>query len=164
MQISDIKYIEQVARAVIQAYELQTPVDLDDLVEKLGGKIINRKSFAMGSLLKKSDNSFILALFPEDNAINRRINILRELGYLFLCLGFKTNSSTWTNVQTNKFYSFNQTSKYTMANYFARCLILPEEEFKKVLQEYQNVDTLSKYFQVPVKTINNRLRDLYLKH
>ena len=43
MQISDIKYIEQVARAVIQAYELQTPVDLDDLVEKLGGKIINRK-------------------------------------------------------------------------------------------------------------------------
>ena len=44
--------------------------------------------------------------------------------------------------------------KYTMANYFARCLILPEEEFKKVLQEYQMLITLSKYFSSSCK--NNK--------
>lgn len=163
---SDIAYIEQTVDKLIKAYDIQIPIlDIDSLIKTFGGKIIERKNFAMGTLSKKNDNNFVIAIFPDNNSIRRKIDLIRELGYLFLCLGFRMNSSTWESVSLNRFYSFNDLNKYTMTDYFTRCFLMPKKEFKDIFQEYHGcIDDIANYFQVSRFAVINRAKDLRLKY
>jgi Zn-dependent peptidase ImmA (M78 family) len=163
---SDIAYIEQTVDKLIKAYDIQIPIlDIDSLIKTFGGKIIERKNFAMGTLSKKNDNNFVIAIFPDNNLIRRKIDLIRELGYLFLCLGFRMNSSTWESVSLNRFYSFNDLNKYTMTDYFTRCFLMPKKEFKDIFQEYHGcIDDIANYFQVSRFVVINRAKDLRLKY
>ena len=50
---SDIAYIEQTVDKLSKAYDIQIPIlDIDNLVKTFGGKTIERKNFAMGTLSK----------------------------------------------------------------------------------------------------------------
>lgn len=163
---SDIAYIEQTVDKLIKAYDIEIPIlDIDNLIEIFGGKIIERKNFAMGTLSKKTENNFVIAIFPDDNLIRRKIDLVRELGYLFLCLGFRMNSSTWESVPLNRFYSFNDLNKYTMADYFTRCFLMPKKEFIDAFQKYHGyIDDIANYFQVSKFLVINRTKDLDLKY
>lgn len=46
------------------------------------------------------------------------------------------------------------------ADYFARCLLMPEAKFRELAEQGYTIDKLSKYFAVPLEQVCARFDDL----
>ena len=89
--------INHLTEDIIKLYDIKIPItDIDAVVEKLGGKVVNTSELQHkmeNCYIKKHKDAFVILVDDRvKNSPNRTMLIARELGYLFLSMGYQTNS------------------------------------------------------------------------
>lgn len=166
------EYVDAVAAMVKTALELNTPITLDDLCEKINNKLpgscIPKKAgeLDVDAQIKTRDNKGSFDLEYLENKPDTRIlfSIAHELGHLFLHL--LEDDGTLKPEVCRRDLAYNQ--KEWEANEFAAAFLMPEEEFvfkcKEVLQDNKvNVTKIANYFNVSVQaaTVRGNVLDLW---
>lgn len=72
---------------------------------------------------------------------------------LKICRCFEKSQSDLTNEQKNICKS--------EADYFARCLLIPEHMFLKIWRETHDLDAIALHFCVELKVLIQRMRDIF---
>jgi len=120
------------------AGEGDTVLDVDRIVEVLGGRIVEvgapdaHQMIGDASIQKVGDKFEIRV--TEVSAARRRFNIAHELGHLFLHMGFLVDDVRWA--ACSDFDVMNRdgasTSEEYEANEFAGALLMPEQAFLRI--------------------------------
>lgn len=146
--------------------------DIDYVVSKLGGVVIEDPSidgFSDGQIRKTGSNSFEITVSPFQTEERRNFTIAHELGHLFLHMGFQTNTERWKYQDDKPYYRNGNSELEYQSNEFAAAFLMPQEEYKQVMDRYTNgdiVDTseIARHFHVSVDAAANRGKWLgYLK-
>lgn len=90
------KYISAIAQRIVDMYDISIPVDIDTVVQKLGGRIeiCSVDELLYDETLRKTgDTEFTIAisLFQCQNPKRRTFAVAQKLGHLFLHMGFITD-------------------------------------------------------------------------
>ena len=153
------KKIKQVVDVLIKSCEVETPVNLQNLVTSLGGEITNltEESSIYGSVKRTENNRFIISVPPNQNEHKKRFTIARELGHLFLHMGFPEEDI--------EMYKISASEQEYQANEFAACLLMPEQKFIEVVMNNTNISSaevnikaVAQYFNVSETSAINRGR------
>lgn len=115
-----LREIEDLTENILYKYDVTIPIiNIEELVEKIGGKIVyDNLEFDFSSIEKIDDKSFLIKIntnhdyfkkyYEKENYVKRII--ADELGYLFLYMGYQTNNELWKSIQTKKIsYTFTGT-------------------------------------------------------
>lgn len=156
------KKIKQIVDVLIESCEIETPVDLQNLVTSLGGEIttLTEESSVFGSVKRIDNNRFIISVSPNQNEHRKRFTVAHELGHLFLHMGFPEEKTE--NVEM---YRIGASEQEYQANEFAACLLMPEKEFIEVVMSNTdnssaevNINAVAQYFNVSETSAINRGR------
>lgn len=158
--------IDEIAEAVRLRFDVNTPVDIDEVVKQMGGRIIpdpNLDQFADGKIRKIGDEEFEIRVSPYQSIKRRKFTIAHELGHLFLHMGFMTNPEVWKSQENQSFNRKGNSDVEYQANEFAAAFLMPEEEYKVVMDQNTSEDGTTVYtsrvadhFGVSVDTASNR--------
>lgn len=158
--------IDEIAKAVRLEFDVSTPVDIDEIVKKMGGNIIsdpNLDQFADGKIRKTGDETFEIRVSSYQSVKRRKFTIAHELGHLFLHMGFMTNPKIWENQEHQSFNIKGNSDVEYQANEFAAAFLMPKEEYKVVMDQNTSEDgttvytsRIADYFGVSVDTASNR--------
>lgn len=152
MCINIEEVIEKLTEDIVELYDIETPIsDMKNVVAKLGGTVVATDTFQ--SKLKRDGNGFTIEV-PFYTA-TKKLNYLtaRELGHLFLHMGYLTNSDIWEKQKDGEFYKENNIEKIRQANKFAYSLLMPREEYKLFITNNSvngkiNIKKIADYFDV----------------
>lgn len=161
-------YINRLAEVVIDAYHITIPVqNIDEVVATLGGRIEVSSSFDAfdGTIRKDGESGFCIKLSQYQADNRRTFTIAHELGHLFLHMGFKITPDVWKNQDQTTYARFGRTEQEYQANEFAAALLMPQQEYKKVLDmntvgNQVDISKVAQYFNVSSAAANNRGRFL----
>lgn len=164
--------INHLTEDIIKLYSIKIPIEnIDDVVEKLGGKVINTSELyhkMENCYVEKHGDSFVVLVDDRvKKSPNRTTLIARELGSLFLFMGYQTNKKLWdewpddTVYKRNYLFRADDLRKEWMAYDFGLALMMPEDEYKKIVDQYTNdekVATLkiANYFHVDLASARFR--------
>lgn len=159
--------IESLTKDVLQNFNIQIPIlNIDETVNRLGGTIHNSSD---DGIMKCGSSFKILVAYHQDKR-TRKFFIARQLGHLFLHMGYGTAPGLWEKQQDNVPYKSNDVEREWHANWFAFSFLMPKEEYSQVMNEHTlgdnkvNTSKIAKYFDVSIATASNRGQLLgYLK-
>lgn len=157
-------YIRGMTAFIRKLCHLTVPVsDIDDVVRQLGGTIIEKPGLDRlydGTVRKMGDLSFEIAVFPRQEKPQRTFAIARELGHLFLHMGYPDQDGTWQKYEDNgPFQNFSSDEQEAQAYMFAASLLMPEREFLVKVMEYSdddgmvNIEKVAEYFGIYPQTV-----------
>ena len=166
------KQINLLAENIRGACEISSPVDMQTVISRLGGRLNRVMNLEYEAKVEKIEDGFEITL-PEGTAhkINReRFTIAHELGHLFLHMGFLIDNARWEAISEYRdsvYYRYGHSLEEKEANEFAAAFLMPKGEFIEVAQKHleldgYNVEPLAKYFNVSVEAAINRGRGLGL--
>ncbi|KOO43081.1 ImmA/IrrE family metallo-endopeptidase [Priestia koreensis] len=160
------EYIADVTRVIRETLKLQTPINLELLVERLGGKIIESANIDenMEAKIEKVEDSFVITIDPNRYPKRQRFSIAHELGHLFLHMGYLINPEKWNSTNEyidSVYYRYGYNLEEFEANEFAACLLMPLEEFLNISKqnlngEFYNIEEIAKYFNVSTQAVSYR--------
>lgn len=154
------RFIEKLTNTIKLEYNITSPIkDIDSIVESLGGKVKTEKfdrTFE-GSIKRVGLDNFEIRVSPEDSEFSRNVFIAKDLGHLFLHMGFRTDNELWEKQSLSEYRFFDNCDAFLQADLFANNFLIPKEEllesFKKIFHtekiSYDSLDRISKYFNVP---------------
>lgn len=157
--------INYMVQEIIVLFEIEIPIsDIYIVVSKIGGKVIEDSSldiFSDGKIRKTGMNSFVISVSPYQTNERRNFTIAHELGHLFLHMGFMTDDDCWKKQNNTSYYRNGDSDQEYQANEFAAALLMPEKEYKRVMDENTignsvNTYEVAKYFNVSIDAAANR--------
>ncbi|MBR3770657.1 MAG: ImmA/IrrE family metallo-endopeptidase [Clostridium sp.] len=158
------EFINELAEAVIDYYQIPTPItDIDAVVSRIGGTIVTTMttpSLSGGSISKKGE-SFEMCVDPFQTLERRNFTIAHELGHLFIHMGYNIDDEIWEEQDERPYYRYGNTEMEYQANEFAGALLMPKDEYLKVMNRHTHgniVDTakIAEHFHVSVDAAANR--------
>lgn len=168
--------INHLTEDIIKLYDIKIPIkDIDAIVEKLGGKVVNTPELhhkMENCYVKKHKDAFVILVDDRvKNSPNRTMLIARELGYLFLFMGYQTNRKLWNESTDDTVYKRNyafrteDVKKEWMAYDFALALMMPEDEYRKIANQYSEGNQIktrkiAEYFHVNLTAAYHRGKKL----
>lgn len=165
MDAATRRYISELAQRVMDVYHISTPIsDMREIVRKLGGSVEEKIDFddlCDGTIQKKGNDSFSIIISPFQNEQRKAFTIAHELGHLFLHMGFMTDRECWLTQDQTVYRRFGTTEQEYQANEFAAALLMPEKQYKEVLDTYSdgnrvNMSQVAKCFNVSISAAINR--------
>ncbi len=134
------------------------PADLDQLLEKLGGRTRVSKNFDGTEALTVRDvGDFTVHLPPMTSTRRDRFTIAHELGHYFL--HYREPGLTGPE----KFWRGSRNPLETQANYFAAALLMPSTRFKEAHRRLAgDVWSLADAFDVSPRAVEVRVQSLGL--
>ncbi|PEN00134.1 hypothetical protein CN621_16925 [Bacillus wiedmannii] len=143
------EYIATVTKVVRDSLNLSTPIDLESLVEKLGGTLsfTNTIENDKEAKIEKKEDSFEIYIDKNKSETRKRFSIAHEIGHLFLHMGYLLNPKKWESTNDyvdSVYYRYGYNIEEHEANEFAAHLLMPNEEFQEVSQKNFN-DASKKY-------------------
>ena len=172
--------INHLSEDIIKLYNIKIPIeDIDTVVEKLGGKVVNTPELhhkMENCYVRKHRDSFVILLDDRvKKSPDRTMMIARELGYLFLFMGYQTNRKLWnewpddTAYKRNYLFRADDLRKEWMAYDFGLALMMPEKEYRKIADQYTNEDKIetrkiAEYFHVDLSDACHRGEKLGIIH
>ncbi|ATF11640.1 ImmA/IrrE family metallo-endopeptidase [Brevibacillus brevis X23] len=158
--------ISAIADMILKATELKSPLDLERLVEFLGGRVIYRTDLPgnMEAMISKKNESFEIIIKDDKPSVRQRFSIAHELGHLFLHMGYLIDPDKWQRVgdyQDSVYYRYGYSTEEYEANEFAAALLMPRDEFIKIAEKNldQNgyyVTPIAQHFNVSTNAVVNR--------
>lgn len=165
-----INRIAEEVRRVLAIDPNETKVELEDIIEHLGGEIVyDVMSLDDAFVLKDSPNSFKIVVDKWGYDTRNRFSIAHELGHLFLHMQYLINDEVWNSIEVGKKFSRQVGRAYSEieedANEFAGAFLMPKEIFLKTVEEltkggYCNTQEVAKVFGVSADCVNIRGRKL----
>lgn len=169
MDASTRKYINELTQRIIDAYDISTPIsDIESIVHMFGGVIDERIDFddsCDGTIQKKGEYDFVIAISPFQNPQRKMFTIAHELGHLFLHMGFIIDRNLWQTQNETVYRRFGTSEQEYQANEFAASLLMPQVAYKRLLDQYSennmvDMSKVAKYFNVSMSAAINRGRFL----
>ena len=169
MDASTRKYINELTQRIIDAYDISTPIsDIESIVHMFGGVIDERIDFddsCDGTIQKKGEYGFVIAISPFQNPQRKMFTIAHELGHLFLHMGFIIDRNLWQTPNETVYRRFGTSEQEYQANEFAASLLMPQVAYKRLLDQYSknnmvDMSKVAKYFNVSMSAAINRGRFL----
>lgn len=154
--------INELAQDVIEIFQIEVPItSMKDIVGKMGGRIEEDDEVGMYSdgyieKVPRKDQgkcSFKIVI-PSSQPENRKnFTIAHELGHLFLHMGYMINEELWNAKCSQSFNRKGDSEIEWQANEFAAALLMPKDQYKKVLDwntvgEQVSVSKIAEYFHV----------------
>lgn len=170
-----LRWIEELTENILYEYDIKIPIiNIEELVEKLGGKIVyDNLDFDFSCIEKIDDKSFLIKIntnhdyfikYYEDKNYIKRI-ITDELGYLFLYLGYQTNNELWKSIQIKKEYH-THLLELDNISIFKNSLFMPRNDFARIIEKYKTKNNtidpqkIADYFNISYGDAINRGRVL----
>lgn len=170
-----LREIEDLAENILYKYDVTIPiVNIEELVEKLGGKVVyDNLNFDFSCIEKMDDNSFLIKINTNDDYFKKYYEkenyvkriIADELGYLFLYMGYQTNNELWKSIQINKEYH-THLLELDNVSIFKDSLFMPRNDFARIIEKYKTKDNtidpqeIADYFNIGYGDVINRGRVL----
>lgn len=164
-------YIKNLAEEIRNLCKASCPMtDVDSFLKILGADIISPKpGYSDGYVVKHRDNTFSLCIKDTKNLKNKNYLSQILLGFSLLNLGYMIDLSSWNKLKTDTPLYMFSAKDVEEAKYFARCVLLPEENFVKWLSNSSTHPLLndvtfqktSDHFMVPASVVRDRLNDLF---
>lgn len=151
MDRDTINYIDSLTDEIYKVCNITTPLDnLSSLIDTLGGELVTRLNpnskrepryeDKYDGVLKVKDSWYegtpvfkirVLGYKSGKTEIARlnKVNVLIQLGYLFLHLGYKIDYTLWLNQESGKYLNLYTGARYEQAKYFALSLLMPKSEY-----------------------------------
>lgn len=167
--------INNLTEDIITQFKIEIPINnIDNVVEKLGGRIVNNTSLGLAGLgdgsVCRSGDKFIIQVSPYQSEERKKFTVAHELGHLFLHMGYLIDEELWAKQSAEQYYR-NGTSAEAeyQANEFAAALLMPKKKYKEVMDLHTNGNIVytaevAETFGVSVAAASNRGKFLgYLK-
>lgn len=164
MNLTLKELINNLTQDIIAHYQIQIPImDIDQVVKKLGGRIVSNEymtDMSAGRVQREGDG-FVIYVSPFQRDERRKFTIARELGHLFLHMGYQISQDLWNNQENVVYHRLGDSFMEYMANEFAAALLMPRKEYKKIVDTHTTgevVDTgkIAKYFGVSISVASSR--------
>ena len=170
-----LRWIEELTENILNEYDVTIPIiNIEELVEKIGGNVIYDNLEFDFSCIEKIDNkSFLIKIntnddyfkkyYEKENYIKRII--ANELGYLFLYMGYQTNNELWKSIQIKKEYHIHLL-ELDNVSIFKDSLFIPRNDFVRIIEKYKTKDNnidpqdVADYFNVGCRDVIDRGRVL----
>lgn len=163
------RLINELADEVRVAYDIPIPIiDLREVVHMMNGAIEYSIQLQFDGRIKKSSDgthSFVISLPVTNSDLRDRFTIAHELGHLFLHMGYMSDDGKWENINPSEIYNRDNeaSEREYQANEFAAALLMPQEEFKKKIDEFElngrvAMTKVADYFGVSLEAAINRGR------
>ena len=170
-----LREIEDLTENILYEYDVTIPiVNIEELVEKLGGNVVyDNLKFDFSCIEKTDNNSFLIKIntnedyfkkyYETENYIKRII--ADELGYLFLYMGYQTNNELWKSISIKKEYH-THLLEFDNVSIFKDSLFMPRNDFTKIIEKYKTKDNtidpqkIADYFNIGYGDVINRGRVL----
>lgn len=156
------KLIERLTEDIIRAFEIEVPIkDIDFVVKKLGGKLKTSESYSTTCLCKQGDG-FIIVIPNYGSEERKRFMVSREIGHLFLHMGYLINEELWKVQQSGSVYVNNSSAEAEYhATEFAEALLMPRSQYKEVLRQNTcnnlvSTSKIAEVFRVSITAASNR--------
>lgn len=163
------KQINELAKTILDVFDISNPItNMNNVVNILGGEIREDASLGMfsdGKVYKEKDNSngisFYIIVPSNQSEARKNFTVAHELGHLFLHMGYKINDELWEKSDDIVFNRRGNSEIELQANEFAVAFLMPKSEYKRVMYEYSNGDTVfidkvAKYFNVSIDDASYR--------
>lgn len=159
--------IENIATDIAHMLKIQCPIEnIDDIVNKLNGKIQKVSHIEEKGLYKINDEKFIIKMTPYDNNKQRTIQMAMQIGHLFLHMGYLINKDIWKRQHISKPYGYyisheDAITKEWQAYKFAQALLMPKELYKEQTEKNTennttNTKKIAEYFNVTRSAATSR--------
>ncbi len=157
MDAKKSREISALAEVVRQSLELAVPVDVFEAVSRLGGTITELDSVPAGpeATIRRTGERFQIAIRHHPLPTRKRFTVAHELGHLFLHMGYLVNPDAWghsSEYRDSVYHRFGYNVEEAEANLFAASFLMPEDEFRSVVQE------LSQRGKIQVRDLAQRFR------
>lgn len=168
MNVEVKRLINELSQDIVNTFGIEIPiVNIDNVVTKIGGYVVNDENlsgYSDGSIQKEGD-SFKIVTSRYQAETRRNFTVAHELGHLFLHMGYKIDDDLWKRQDEKTYYRNGSSIEEYEANEFAAALLMPETEYKDVLDKYTNgvsvdVYSIANYFNVSITAATNRGRFL----
>lgn len=162
-------YINQLTVRLHEIYQISIPITkVDQLVKQMGGTIVEEYGFddlCEGTVKKLDQNHFQIRIHPNLDASKRTFTILRELGHLFLHMGFGTSPEVWKRQIVEEYKRFPTSEQLFQANEFAAAFLMPEDLFLEKVDAFAvgdrvDLSLVAESFHVTDAMARNRGRSL----
>lgn len=184
-QLADFKKAELWADTLLDEYwDGKFPVDPNSIAVKMGMEVYFVPiPGELAGLILKDDRERVPSIFVDKNATTsrKRFTIAHEIGHYVE----RFSDSESPNQQIPGYFGFSdesmvsdekilagrrptdsrtpdQSPRELFADYFACCLLIPENEVQRFVGLGMSVDRVAKYFGVSAATMRNRLNDLVI--
>jgi len=160
------KEIEKKARECLELINLEIPVPVIEIAEKLGLEVHevvapDEESLSQLSVaLVKNDRHWLILVNEEEIATRKRFAIAHAVGH-FLLHPKKEKIDSFVAGETIVLKDVYGTEEKE-ASYFALALLMPTLELKEAWQKTKDAETLSKQFYVSQVSLTARLQALNL--
>lgn len=162
--------INNLAETIRTACGLQTPVDVDEAVRRLNGRLAIREEPEFEAKIEKAGDGFEITLSEQVHPNRRRFSVAHEMGHLFLHMGYLVDEEKWNSVGTytdSVYYRYGYNTEEYEAHEFAAALLMPRAEFIQVANQHRSGDAyqlapIAEHFKVSVDAARNRGRWLGL--
>lgn len=139
--------ISALAELVRQSLDLKVPVDVVQAVELLGGTLKEIDSLANEpeATIRRTGERFEIIIKKNCLATRKRFSLAHELGHLFLHMGYLLDPDAWghsSEYRDSVYHRFGYGIEEAEANLFAAAFLMPEKEFRSVVNELGNADKL----------------------
>ena len=155
--------LEKLVNDIHEIYDVKVPIDINEVVEKIGGSIeYTENRFKTNSIIKTS-KGFIISIVHKKDKYLEKISIAQAIATLFLIYGYRINPDRWNNKEINE---ENLTLEQINAiNYFSYAFLMPKNIFTKVVEEntvdgYVKMKKVAEYFDVSVSQVFCRGKDI----
>ena len=163
-----LREIEDLVENILNEYDVTIPIiNIEELVEKLGGKVVyDNLNFDYSCIEKIDDKSFLIKIntndyfftkhYGDENYIKRII--ADELGNLFIYMGYQLDNELWKSFSTKKEYHMG----YGRRQNFHYSLLMPKNIFTQIIKKYEdenhmiNTQDVADYFNVWCADVINR--------
>ena len=175
MRYDEIRKIEELSEYILDKYDVTIPiVNIEELVEKLGGNVVyDNLKFDFSCIEKTDDNSFLIKINTDDDYFKKYYEkenyvkriIADELGYLFLYMGYQTNNELWKSITIKK-ECHTHLLELDNVSIFKDSLFMPRNDFTKIIEKYKTKDNtidpqkIADYFNIGYGDVINRGRVL----
>jgi len=162
--------INAFADSVRKIMGLTVPVDVENMVQQLGGEIDYSNDLPVGSEAKieRVNKSFRITLRePTERPTKetrKRFTIAHELGHLFLHMRFIIDPDYWAKVPEyvdGAYYRFGYSEEESEAYEFAGALLMPRIEFEEIAYQHLdagvfNLQPIADHFSVSINAVKVR--------
>jgi len=172
--LEDYKHVHGMAEAIIRHCKLTIPIDINSLLEQIGGKYSFSSDLRINEYAKiyplPGDQKFEIVLNKKyEGSPSLNLRIAEQIGNLTLYMGYFSKDDRWNNIydQGNPFISgpWQSSHDLRLSEEFGRCLMLPKQQFLDLLKStekdgYYYIDKIAEITGLTVDTIETRFEIL----
>jgi len=154
MDFETKKLINDLTNDILEDYEIKIPIDnIEIIVDKLGGyvEVDYIKSEYADAILEKCKDGRFKIIIPNISSEKRKNYVIaKELGHLFLHMGYKIDEDLWNDQSKRSCYFSRQIEQ---AKAFGIALLMPKYEYKDIIDRNSkgnkvNMVGVAKHFNV----------------